>query len=100
MKQLVKSGFPCCVVQGLSAFGIDRASLLSAGLSGEAVSLLYRALYVYTIGFQGKAKALVGQKHVLLNNIWRAYLAIAETAMEVGFKVSKGHNPSAHGNAI
>lgn len=82
-------------MQGLSAFSIDKASLLSAGLTEEAVGLLYRALYVYTIGFQDKAKKLVGpieHKHVPLNNIWRAYLAIAETAMKVGFKVSKAHH--------
>lgn len=74
----------------MAAFGIDKASLLLAGLSEEVISPLYRALYVYTIGFQDKAKKLVGpleQKHVPLNNIWRAYLAIAETAMKVGFKV-------------
>lgn len=61
-------------------------------MTEEAVGLLYRALYVYTIGFQDKAKKLVGpleHKHVPLNNIWRAYLAVAETAMKVGFKVSK-----------
>ena len=76
----------------MSAFGIDKASLLSAGLTEEAVNLLYRALYVYPIGFQDKAKKLVGpleHKHVPLNNIWRAYLAIAETAMKVGFKVKQ-----------
>ena len=64
-------------------------------MTDEAVGLLYRALYVYTIGFQDKAKKLVGpleHKHVPLNNIWRAYLAIAETAMKVGFKVSKQHH--------
>ena len=79
--------------QGLAAFGIDKATLLSAGLTEEAVALLYRALYVHTIGFQDKAKQLVGpleHKHVPLNNIWHAYLAIAETAMKVGFKVSMG----------
>ena len=74
------------------SFGIDKTSLLSAGLTEEAIGLLYRALYVYTMGFQDKAKKLVGpleHRHVPLNNIWRAYLAIAETAMKVGFKVSQ-----------
>ena len=56
----------------------------------ESIGHLYRALYVYTIGFQDKVRKLIGpieNKHVPLNNVWRAYLAIAETAMKVGFKV-------------
>ncbi|KAL0054846.1 hypothetical protein WJX82_003177 [Trebouxia sp. C0006] len=75
--------------KGLAAFSIDKASLQSAGLSGEAIGHLYRALYVYTIGFQDKVRKLfvpVEHKQLPLNNIWRAYLAIAESAMEVGFK--------------
>lgn len=78
------------IAQGLAAFSIDKASLQSAGLSGEAIGHLYRALYVYTIGFQDKVRKLfvpVEHKQMPLNNIWRAYLAIAESAMEVGFKV-------------
>ena len=34
-----------------------------------------------------KLFAAIAQKQVTLNNVWRAYLAIAETAMTVGFKV-------------
>ena len=78
------------IAQGLATFSIDKASLQSAGLSGEAIGHLYRALYVYTIGFQDKVRNLfvpVEHKQLPLNNIWRAYLAIAESAMEVGFKV-------------
>ena len=78
------------VAQGLAAFSIDKASLQSAGLSGEAIGHLYRALYVYTIGFQDKVRKLfvpVEHKQLPLNNIWRAYLAISESVMEVGFKV-------------
>ncbi len=76
--------------QGLAIFGIDKPSLHSAGLTIEAIGQLHRALYVYTIGFQDKVRKLLGpieHKQVPLNNIWRAYLAIAETAMKVGFKV-------------
>ena len=42
------------------------------------------------MGFQDKVQKLfaaIGQKQVTLNIVWRAYLAIAETAMKVGFKV-------------
>lgn len=78
------------LAQGLAAFGIDKATLQLAGLSAEAITHLHRALYVYTIGFQDKVRKLFGpieHKQVPLNNIWRAYLAIAEIAMKVGFKV-------------
>ena len=38
-------------MQGLPAFGLTRPELQNAGLSNEAVDRVYRAMYVYTIGF-------------------------------------------------
>lgn len=77
-------------MQGLCKYQIDKPTLLLSGLTEEGINLLYRALYVYTMGFQDRVQKLfatIAQKQITLNNVWRAYLAIAEAAMKVGFKV-------------
>lgn len=37
--------------KGLVSFGMDRVTLIGAGLSDAAVSRLFRGMYVYSVGF-------------------------------------------------
>ena len=81
---------PTPLLQGLALYGLDRPSLLAAGLSHAEVDHLFRALYTFTVGFQDVLKDLLlhaPQRQRVLHDVWRAFLSISETAAKVNFKV-------------
>jgi hypothetical protein len=58
-----------------------------AGLSPAAADRVYRSLYVYSVGFGDTLReALAHSQHraELLQALWRAFLALAEAALQVG----------------
>lgn len=81
---------PPLLLQGLALYGLDRPSLLAAGLSHAEVDHLFRALYTFTVGFQDVLKDLLlhaPQRQRVLHDVWRAFLSISETAAKINFKV-------------
>ena len=81
---------PTPLLQGLAHYGLNRPSLLAAGLSHAEVDHLFRALYTFTVGFQDVLKDLLlhaPQRQRVLHDVWRAFLSISETAAKVNFKV-------------
>eukprot|EP00891_Asterochloris_glomerata_P000994 jgi/Astpho2/994/Aster-x0036 len=75
--------------KGLALYGLDRPSLLAAGLSHAEVDHLFRALYTFTVGFQDVLKDLLlhaPQRQRVLHDVWRAFLSISETAAKINFK--------------
>ncbi|KAG1659335.1 hypothetical protein FOA52_008389 [Chlamydomonas sp. UWO 241] len=77
------------VLKGLTAYGLTRAELRGAGLSDSSCDRLYRGLYVYTVGFFDIMQDILHHSEFrveILGNVWRAFLAIAESALKVAFK--------------
>jgi len=66
----------------LSMAGVDRMSLRHAGIPGSLVERLYRALYVYTIGFHDImaeiTKHTKNQDMPVLSRIWLLFMHLLE----------------------
>lgn len=65
---------------GLRSLYMDRATLKSThGLSDDAVDRLYRALFVYSAGFQEVLVSIIGHRRPkLAANVWAAYTCLLE----------------------
>mmetsp|Transcript_27503 Transcript_27503/g.49537 ORF Transcript_27503/g.49537 Transcript_27503/m.49537 type:complete len:1044 (-) Transcript_27503:1687-4818(-) len=67
--------------QPLIRFGVDRQSLISAGVPSNEVDRIFRALFVYSIGFYqliNKAMEHCAKKNVLVAGIWKVYSILLE----------------------
>lgn len=66
-------------VQPLISFGIDRHTMMNAGVSSQKCDSLYRALYVYTVGFFENIKQNISiniseiESLKLTKAIWRVF---------------------------
>lgn len=67
--------------QPLIRYGVDRQSLISAGVTNSQVDRIFRALFVYSIGFYqliNKAMEHCAKKNVLTASIWKVYSILLE----------------------
>lgn len=65
----------------VSRYGIERMALMNAGLSGEDVDRIYRALFVYSVGFfehLRKVSANTKHNYQLLTAIWKVFAVLLE----------------------
>lgn len=78
----------------ISRYGIDRMTLTNAGIPNEDVNHLYRAMYVYSVGFFSLIRDTVekskevylqsneGQRHVtkfsIVTALWRVFQILLE----------------------
>ncbi|MEW5307688.1 MAG: hypothetical protein WDW36_010066 [Sanguina aurantia] len=75
--------------RGLAAYGLTRVELLGSGLGHDAVDRLYRCMYVYSIGFFDVVQDILLPTEFrteILSNVWKGFLHIAESALQVAFK--------------
>ncbi len=71
---------------GLEEAGLSREKLLELGVPPLAVDRLYRAFYVYSVGFMETInEAFTHSEHrrELLCNIWNGFLDVAEENFKV-----------------
>ncbi|EFJ47417.1 hypothetical protein VOLCADRAFT_92103 [Volvox carteri f. nagariensis] len=76
-------------LKGLASYGLTRVELLGAGLSNEAIDRLYRCMYVYTVGFFDVMQDILSHNEFrteILSNVWKGFLTIAESALQVAFR--------------
>ncbi|CAD7702140.1 unnamed protein product, partial [Ostreobium quekettii] len=76
-------------LKGLARCGLRREDLCHAGLSAETIDRLYRALYVYSVGFFDLLQELLCHstfRKELLTNVWKSFGKISEMAMKSAFK--------------
>lgn len=67
--------------QPLNRFGVDRQSLISAGVPSHEVDRVFRALFVYSIGFYqliNQAMEHCTNKNMLIAGIWKVYSMLLE----------------------
>ncbi len=75
----------------LSLFGIDRATLFTANLAHETIDRLYRALFVYSLGFYElltKSLAHAENKHFMVTNFWKAYSLLLENCCRSDYQLT------------
>ncbi|CAI2364608.1 unnamed protein product [Moneuplotes crassus] len=84
-------------------YKIDREFLSICGIPEEAISRLYRCLFVYSIGFNDLLKTLLSHckdKASLISSIWRAFTVILEYSCKVEYKALINKKIEEHQNEI
>jgi hypothetical protein len=65
----------------VSRYGISRLHLQQAGLNEELIDRIYRALFVYSVGFYeliGKCLEHTNNKYTIIVAIWKVYAILLE----------------------
>jgi hypothetical protein len=69
----------------LAKIGMDRASLLKAGLTKKQIDRMFRALYVYSVGFHDTIREVSSRAPGMENvssKIWRTYVYLLQECSE------------------
>ena len=65
----------------ISRYGIDRMAFTSAGIPSELVDRVYRALFVYSVGFYeliSKCLQHTDRKFTIITNVWKVFSILLE----------------------
>ena len=76
--------------QPLARFGIDRSSLLSAGLPSLEVDRLYQSLFVHSIGFYQlilKVLEHTEKKYTIVTGIWKVFAILLEYCCQLDYQM-------------
>jgi hypothetical protein len=74
----------------LMRFGIDRTTLLKAGLVTGDVDRLYRSLFVYSIGFYQLIQKVLQHtenKYTIVTGIWKVYAILLEYCCQLDYQM-------------
>ena len=72
----------------LKKYGIDRNSLLSKGINPESLSRIFRALFVYSIGFNELLKEIGGG--AIRKVLWKVFTILLEYCSDGDFETMIG----------
>ena len=85
-EKLVKSEAKAPLVR----FGIDRSSLLNAGLQSADVDRIYRSLFVYSIGFFQLIRSILEhtrRKYTIVTGLWKVYAMLLEYCCQFDYEM-------------
>ena len=74
----------------ISRYGVDKLSLTNAGIPTEVVDRIYRALFVYSVGFyelMKKALSHTSGKYRVITSIWKVYAVLLEYCSASDYKM-------------
>lgn len=83
----------------ISRYGIERMVLVDAGLPNETVDRIYRALFVYSVGFYELIKKCLEhteKKYTIITALWKVYSILLEYCCRTDYRmliseISKEH---------
>lgn len=83
----------------ISRYGIERMVLVDAGIPNETVDRIYRALFVYSVGFYELIKKCLEhteKKYTIITALWKVYSILLEYCCRTDYKmliseISKEH---------
>lgn len=86
---------PGCILkpdnqQPVSRYGINRSDLLDAGMDHETVDRIYRALFVYSVGFYELIKKCLAQtskKYTIITKIWKVFSILLEYCCRTDYRM-------------
>jgi len=65
----------------ISRYGIDRQTLLEGGIPNDSVDRIYRALFVYSVGWYELLKKCLehtGKKYTIITALWKVFSILLE----------------------
>jgi len=74
----------------ISRYGIERAVLIEAGIPNEAVDRIYRALFVYSVGFyelMKKCLAHTQKKYTIITALWKVFSILLEYCCRTDYRM-------------
>lgn len=74
----------------LVRFGIDRTTLLNSGLQSSEVDRIYRALFVYSIGFFQLIRKILEhtrKKYSIVTGIWKVFAILLEYCCQFDYEM-------------
>lgn len=83
----------------ISRYGIDRMAFSNAGIPTDLVDRVYRALFVYSVGFYELIKKCLqhtDKKYTLITNVWKVFAILLEYCCRTDYRmliseISKEH---------
>ena len=83
----------------ISRYGIDRLNLTNAGIPNDLVDRIFRALFVYSVGFYELIKKCLQhceKKYSIITNIWKVFSILLEYCCKTDYRmliaeISKEH---------
>ena len=72
------------------SYGIDPHSLSACGISKQDISRIYRALFVYSVGFFEFLKKILqstDKNFQLITSIWKVYQVLLEYCCKTGYRI-------------
>ena len=74
----------------ISRYGIDRIAFNVAGIPGELTDRVYRALFVYSVGFYELIKKCLQhteKKYTLITNVWKVFAILLEYCCRTDYRM-------------
>jgi len=74
----------------ISRYGIDRMAFSNAGSPSELVDRVYRALFVYSVGFYELIKKCLqhtDKKYTLITNVWKVFAILLEYCCRTDYRM-------------
>lgn len=71
-------------------YGIDRTSLMLAGISEPEVDRIYRSLFVYSVGFFELLKKILsttGKSYSIVTSIWKVFQVLLEYCCKTDYRI-------------
>jgi hypothetical protein len=83
----------------ISRYGIDRMAFSQSGIPNDLVDRVYRALFVYSVGFYELIKKCLQhteKKYTLITNVWKVFAILLEYCCRTDYRmliseISKEH---------
>jgi len=74
----------------ISRYEIDKLTLHKAGISDETIDRIYRALFVYSVGFyelMRKCLEHTEQKYAAITSIWKVFCILLEYCCRTDYRM-------------
>lgn len=74
----------------VSRYQVDRMTLMNSGLSGDEVDRIYRALFVYSVGFFEHLRKILSntkKNFQILTSIWKVFQVLLEYCCKTDYRI-------------
>lgn len=74
----------------MARYGIDRMTLSNNGIPSDLIDRVYRALFVYSVGFYElikKSLSYTGKRYAIITNLWKVFAILLEYCSKSDYRL-------------
>lgn len=74
----------------MARYGIDRMTLSNNGIPSDLIDRVYRALFVYSVGFYElikKSLSYTGKRYSIITNLWKVFAILLEYCSKSDYRL-------------